>query len=118
VRACCAVVTPRNTPLCCIQRVVSGADRQLARARSAGCSTLRQWDLARAVPRHMRDVALVKGDILGLACAAGRVFTAGDDGAIRRASFCRIFPRRCHEESRSRHWCIQATPRCPCEARA
>ena len=54
--------------------------------RSAGCSTLRQWDLTRAVPRHVRDVALVKGDILGLATAPGRVFTAGADGAIRRAA--------------------------------
>ncbi|KAK9835374.1 hypothetical protein WJX81_005503 [Elliptochloris bilobata] len=50
---------------------------------SSGCSTLRQWDLTRAVPRHMRDVSLVKGDILGLATAPGRVFTAGADGAIR-----------------------------------
>lgn len=56
------------------------------RGRSSGCSTLRQWDLARAVPRHVRDVALVKGDILGLATAPGRVFTAGADGAIRRAT--------------------------------
>lgn len=34
----------------------------------------------------MRDVALVKGDILGLATAPSRVFTAGADGAIRRAA--------------------------------
>lgn len=38
------------------------------------------------MPRHVRDVALVKGDILGLATAPGRVFTAGADGAIRRAA--------------------------------
>ena len=59
------------------------ADCELCRC-SSGCSTLRQWDLSRAVPRHVRDVALVKGDILGLATAPGRVFTAGADGAIRR----------------------------------
>ncbi len=53
--------------------------------RSAGCNTLRQWDLARAVPRHVRDVPLVKGDILGIATRPGAVYTCGADGSIRCA---------------------------------
>ena len=59
--------------------------------RSAGCNVLRQWDLARAVPRHVRDVPLVKGDILGIATRPGAVFTCGADGSIRCAPAHRPF---------------------------
>lgn len=58
---------------------------------SAGCNVLRQWDLARAVPRHVRDVPLVKGDILGIATRPGSVYTCGADGSIRCAGGCRFF---------------------------
>ena len=51
--------------------------------RSAGCSTLRQWDLTRAVPRLVRDVKLEKGDIMGIATRKGFVYTCGADGSIR-----------------------------------
>jgi len=44
---------------------------------------MRQWDLTRAVPRHVRDVKLVKGDILGIATRRGFVYTCGADGSIR-----------------------------------
>ncbi len=50
---------------------------------SAGCNVMRQWDLTRAVPRHVRDVKLVKGDILGIATRRGFVYTCGADGSIR-----------------------------------
>lgn len=50
---------------------------------SAGCNIMRQWDLTRAVPRHVRDVKLVKGDILGIATRRGFVYTCGADGSIR-----------------------------------
>lgn len=46
---------------------------------------MRQWDLTRAVPRHVRDVKLVKGDILGIATRRGFVYTCGADGSIRCA---------------------------------
>lgn len=52
---------------------------------SAGCNIMRQWDLTRAVPRHVRDVKLVKGDILGIATRRGFVYTCGADGSIRCA---------------------------------
>ena len=51
--------------------------------RSAGCSTLRQWDLTRAVPRLVRDVKLEKGDIMGIATRKGFVYTCGADGSMR-----------------------------------
>ena len=51
--------------------------------RSAGCNTLRQWDLTRAVPRLVRDVKLEKGDIMGIATRKGFVYTCGADGSIR-----------------------------------
>ncbi|CAL5222253.1 g4589 [Coccomyxa viridis] len=50
---------------------------------SAGCNTLRQWDLTRAVPRLVRDVTLEKGDIMGIATRKGFVYTCGADGSIR-----------------------------------
>ena len=53
---------------------------------SAGCSTLRQWDLTRAVPRLVRDVKLEKGDIMGIATRKGFVYTCGADGSIRWAA--------------------------------
>ena len=53
--------------------------------RSAGCSTLRQWDLTRAVPRLVRDVKLEKGDIMGIATRKGFVYTCGADGSMRYA---------------------------------
>lgn len=51
--------------------------------RSAGCNILRQWDLTRAVPHHVRDINLVKGDVLGIATRRGFVYTCGADGSIR-----------------------------------
>lgn len=54
--------------------------------RSAGCSTLRQWDLTRAVPRLVRDVKLEKGDIMGIATRKGFVYTCGADGSMRWAA--------------------------------
>ena len=39
------------------------------------------------MPRHVRDVTLVKGDILGIATRRGFVYTAGADGSIRRAHY-------------------------------
>ena len=50
---------------------------------SAGCNTLRQWDLTRAVPCLVRDVTLEKGDIMGIATRKGFVYTCGADGSIR-----------------------------------
>ena len=44
---------------------------------------LRQWDMSRAVPRHVRDVTVFKGDILTLCSSQGRVFTSGVDGSLR-----------------------------------
>ena len=58
---------------------------------SAGCSTLRQWDLTRAVPRLVRDVKLEKGDIMGIATRKGFVYTCGADGSIRWAA-CPVLP--------------------------
>ena len=58
---------------------------RLACLCSAGCSTLRQWDLTRAVPRLVRDVKLEKGDIMGIATRKGFVYTCGADGSIRWA---------------------------------
>lgn len=50
---------------------------------SCACSTLYQWDMARAVPRLVTSVTLDKGDILCLAASKGAVFTGGTDGSIR-----------------------------------
>ena len=48
------------------------------------CNVLRQWDLSRAIPRHVRDVTVFKGDILTLATNQGRIFTSGVDGSLRQ----------------------------------
>jgi hypothetical protein len=50
---------------------------------SCSCNYLKQWDLSRAVPRHVRDVKLFHGDILGLATGGDCVFSCGADGSIR-----------------------------------
>ena len=47
---------------------------------------LRQYDLSRAIPRHVRDVTVFKGDILTLTTSQGRVFSSGVDGSLRYAS--------------------------------
>ena len=44
---------------------------------------LRQYDLSRAIPRHVRDVTVFKGDILTLTTSQGRVFSSGVDGSLR-----------------------------------
>lgn len=50
---------------------------------SASCSTLRQYDMTRAIPRLVREFTLDKGDILKLATGGDRVFAAVSDGSIR-----------------------------------
>ncbi|KAK9787497.1 hypothetical protein WJX73_006692 [Symbiochloris irregularis] len=50
---------------------------------SCGCNVMRQYDMTRAIPRHVRDVTLHRGDIQALCCAPSRVFSSGADGSIR-----------------------------------
>lgn len=50
---------------------------------SAGCNYLRQWDMARSVPRHVRQVKMDKGDILDVAVSPHHVYIAGANGSIR-----------------------------------
>lgn len=66
-----------------MQLVKDGESRKILSLCSAGCNTLRQWDLTRAVPRLVRDVKLEKGDIMGIATRKGFVYTCGADGSIR-----------------------------------
>ncbi|KAK9835705.1 hypothetical protein WJX74_006335 [Apatococcus lobatus] len=50
---------------------------------SAGCNHLHQWDMARSVPRHVRQVKMDKGDILDVAVSPHQVYIAGANGSIR-----------------------------------
>lgn len=49
---------------------------------SAACGQLRQWDLARAVPRNTASVGVERGDIQALVASKSRVFAATSDGAL------------------------------------
>ena len=55
---------------------------------SGSCSTLRQWDMSRAVPRLLRDVKLDKGDIQSLTAGNNSVYACSADGSIQCVSFC------------------------------
>lgn len=50
---------------------------------SGSCSTLRQWDMSRAVPRLLRDVKLDKGDIQSLTAGNNSVYACSADGSIQ-----------------------------------
>lgn len=52
---------------------------------SGSCSTLRQWDMSRAVPRHKSDVKLDKGDITTLTTGNNSVYACSADGSIQCA---------------------------------
>eukprot|EP00210_Caulerpa_lentillifera_P001599 g1537.t1 len=49
---------------------------------STDCNKLRQWDLSYAMPRHVRDVSIIKGNILCMACGRDRIFAGVSDGSI------------------------------------
>lgn len=49
---------------------------------SVDCNNLRQWDLSWAMPRHVRDTSLFKGDILCITCGSNKVFAGVSDGSI------------------------------------
>lgn len=44
---------------------------------------MRQYDMGRAIPRHIRDIKLFTGDIQALCTSNHRVFSSGADGSIR-----------------------------------
>lgn len=50
---------------------------------SGSCSTMRQWDMSRAVPRHKSDVKLEKGDITTLTTGNNSVYACSADGSIQ-----------------------------------
>lgn len=50
---------------------------------SCACNTLRQWDMARAIPRCVNTVTLDKGDILSLVASKDKVFAATAEGSLR-----------------------------------
>lgn len=52
---------------------------------SASCSTISQWDMSRAVPRHKSDVKLDKGDITTLTTGNNSVYACSADGSIQCA---------------------------------
>ena len=52
---------------------------------SASCSTISQWDMSRAVPRHKSDVKLNKGDITTLTTGNNSVYACSADGSIQCA---------------------------------
>lgn len=49
---------------------------------SAACNTIRQWDVARAVPSDVTKITLDKGDILCLEAGRGRLYAASADGTL------------------------------------
>lgn len=53
---------------------------------SCACNTLRQWDMARAIPRCVNTVTLDKGDILSLVASKDKVFAATAEGSLRHVS--------------------------------
>lgn len=65
----------------------TGWVRGLATSRrwlfSCSCNVLCQWDMARAVPRKVREVKLFTGDIQGLCTGRNQVFACTSNGAIR-----------------------------------
>ena len=52
-------------------------------ACSCGCNYIKQWDMSRAVPRHVRDIKLFTGDILGLCTGNNRLFACTSRGSIK-----------------------------------
>jgi WD40 repeat protein len=50
---------------------------------SCGCNHLRQWDTTYTIPKEVSSHSLFTGDILAIAAAGKRVFTAGADGSVR-----------------------------------
>lgn len=50
---------------------------------SCSCNFLCQWDMARAVPRKVKEVKLFTGDIQGLCTGRNKVFACTSNGAIR-----------------------------------
>ncbi|KAL3152801.1 WD repeat-containing protein 90 [Trebouxia sp. C0009 RCD-2024] len=65
----------------------TGWVRALATSRqwlfSCSCNVLCQWDMARAVPRKVREVKLFTGDIQSLCTSRNMVFACTSNGAIR-----------------------------------
>ena len=53
---------------------------------SASCSSIRQWDMSRAVPRHKSDVKVAKGDITTLTTGNYSVYACTADGSIQCAT--------------------------------
>ena len=49
---------------------------------SCGCGGIKQWDLARAVPRCVATVSLPKGDVSALAATTTALFAGGADGSL------------------------------------
>lgn len=50
---------------------------------SCGCNIIHQWDMSRAVPKHVADIQLFTGDVLGLATGKNHLYSCGADGSIR-----------------------------------
>eukprot|EP00891_Asterochloris_glomerata_P007760 jgi/Astpho2/7760/Aster-07599 len=50
---------------------------------SCGCNYIKQWDMSRAVPRHVRDIKLFTGDILALCTGNNRLFACTSRGSIK-----------------------------------
>lgn len=50
---------------------------------SCGCNWLRVWDTTYRTPKEVSKTRLFTGDILAIATAKGRVYTAGADGSLR-----------------------------------
>jgi len=57
---------------------------------SCSCNTVQQWDMSRAVPRHVSTVSSFTGDILAACTGNSTLFTAGANGALRCAPCCAL----------------------------
>ena len=70
---------------------------------SGSCSTMRQWDMSRAVPRLLCDVKLDKGDIQSLTCSSNSVYACSADGSIQCVPSRSTLSTRSPDECRLRH---------------
>ena len=52
-------------------------------ACSCSCNTVQQWDMSRAVPRHVNTVSSFTGDILTATTGNSVLYTAGANGKLR-----------------------------------
>ena len=75
---------------------------------SGSCSTVRQWDMSRAVPRHQRDVKLDKGDVQALTTGGNRVYACSADGGIQCAPAPCVC--RCNCTQPTRHFADNQVP--------